>query len=190
MKQKKVYKDIIENSIAPLLLELGYTRHKNYFYYAANDLIYSYDCYIEKISKNVIHFYILAGIDSKIFNKTIRRTNHKMPSEYDNIYSTVIFNCETTERGIEKIEQDVINTLRNIENKLNGISSVKDLVDTCINENYLVHHEDLFKYLVITKDEKKLQRYLKFVKQKLNQIAERAYASYLQKVEDLKIFYK
>jgi hypothetical protein len=186
MKQKKIYKDIIENSIAPLLLELGYTRNKNYFYFAADDLIYSYDCYIEKISKNVIHFYILASVDSKMFNKTIGRINHKLPSRYDNIYSTAIFNCETLESGIEKIEQDVISTLRNKEIKLNKISTVSDLVDTCITENYLVHHEDLFKYLVITKDDKRLQRYLKFVKQRLIEISERAYTAYLQKVEDLK----
>ncbi len=60
------------------------------------------------------------------------------------------------------------------------------MVDTCIKENYLVHHEDLFKYLVITKDDKRLQRYLKFVKQRLIEISERAYTAYLQKVEDLK----
>jgi hypothetical protein len=54
------------------------------------------------------------------------------------------------------------------------------------NKNYLVHHEDLFKYLVITKDEKRLHRYLKFVMQRLNQIAEKAYATYLQKIEALK----
>lgn len=49
-----------------------------------------------------------------------------------------------------------------------------------------MHHEDLFKYLVITKDDKRLQRYLKFVKQRLIEISERAYTAYLQKVEDLK----
>jgi hypothetical protein len=59
-------------------------------------------------------------------------------------------------------------------------------VNACIKENYLVHHEDLFKYLVITKDDKRLQRYLKFVKQRLIEISERAYTAYLQKVEDLK----
>jgi hypothetical protein len=190
MKQKKIYKDIIENCIAPLLLQFGYTRQENYFYYNNGDLTYSYDCYIEKMSKNVIHFYILAGVDSKKFNKTIGRTNHKMPSGYDNIYNNAILNIESIEHSIEKMQLDIVTTLTNTENKLNCISSVTDLVDTCINENYLVHHEDLFKYLLITKDEKRLEHYLKFIKKRLIEISERAYASYLQKIEDLKIIYK
>jgi penicillin-binding protein-related factor A (putative recombinase) len=57
---------------------------------------------------------------------------------------------------------------------------------TPYNKNYLVHFDDLFKYLVITKDDKRLLRYLKFVKQRLIEISERAYTGYLQKVEDLK----
>jgi hypothetical protein len=186
MKQKKIYKDIIENCIAPLLLQFGYTRHKNYFYYSNGDLTYSYDCYVEKMQKKEFHFYIIASVDSKVFNELISRKNTELPSGYDNIYSKVIFQSENLKNETKKIEQDISIVLNKIEKKLNGIPTVTDLVDACIKENYLVHHEDLFKYLVITKDDKRLQRYLKFVKQRLIEISERAYTAYLQKVEDLK----
>jgi hypothetical protein len=150
MKQKKIYKDIIEKCIAPLLLQFGYTRHKNYFYYSNGDLTYSYDFYVEKMQKREFHFYILASIDSKILNKTINRTNNKLPSAYDNIYSKIIFQSENLKNETKKTERYIKVLLNKIENKLNSITTVSDLVDTCIKENYLVHHEDLFKYLVIT----------------------------------------
>ena len=63
---------------------------------------------------------------------------------------------------------------------------MNNLIDVCIKENYLVHHEELFKYLIITNDEKRLKHYLTFVRRKLNDIADRAYEAYLNKIEDLK----
>lgn len=186
MNEKKIFRDIIENSISPFSLQLGYTRYKNYFYYDNGEFIYSYDCYLEKMKKKEFHFYIIASVDSKTFNERINRTNTPLPKGYDNIYSKVIFQCENLNDTSKNVQKDIITILNKIEIKLDKIKKISNLVDTCVKENYLVHHEDLFKYLVITKDEKRLRYYLAFVRKRLNDIADRAYETYLNKIDDLK----
>jgi hypothetical protein len=186
MKHKKIFSNIIEECIAPFLVQIGYTRHKNYFYYKNDDMMYSYDCYLEKMSNKKFHFYIIASVDSTIFNKTINRTVEQLPSGYDNIYSKVIFESDNLKNESGQIQEKIISVLSKIENKLNTITNVENLVDVCIKENYLVHHEDLFKYLVITKDEKRLKHYLTFVRKRLNDIADRAYEAYFNKISTLK----
>lgn len=182
----KIYNQIIEECIAPFLMQIGYSRKKNYFYYKNKDLIYSYDCYLEKMSKKKFHFYIIASVDSISLNNTINKPIHKLPSGYDNIYSKVIFETDNLKDESETIRQKIILVLKKIENKLNEIITTNDLIDICIKENYLVHHEDIFKYCIITKDEKRLKQYLTFVRKRLTEISDRAYEAYLNKIEELR----
>jgi hypothetical protein len=66
------------------------------------------------------------------------------------------------------------------------ISTIEVLMNHSLEHNYLVHHEDQLRYLAMIKDEEKTTKYLAKIKEKLYQISERAYGSYVQKFEKLK----
>jgi transcriptional regulator of NAD metabolism len=69
---------------------------------------------------------------------------------------------------------------------LNRFSTLETLMDYCLEHNYLVHHEDIMRYLAIKKDDKKMKKYLLKVKEKLYKISDNAYAFYVQKSLKLK----
>jgi S-adenosylmethionine:diacylglycerol 3-amino-3-carboxypropyl transferase len=72
----------------------------------------------------------------------------------------------------------------------NQITSLETLMAYCLEHNYLVHHEDLMRYLAMQKDDEAAQKYMLKIKEKLDSIAANALRRYTEKMEQLKAEYR
>lgn len=118
-----------------------------------------------------------------------------MPKGYDNILShnfSTITGIEDDRFLIEKttdlniLEKEMLVVLRKIMAFYSAITSLDLLINHCLEHNYLVHHEDLLRYLAIKKDEKLTAFYFSKIKERLQGIADRAFESYQKRFEDFK----
>lgn len=198
MDLKKQYKQLIKNDLAKYFLAKGYTQKKQYFYKLKGDLTFSYAFHIENGNEtDNLSFNILVGVNSAIFDKTIGRKPVEFPIGYDNLLSQTTFQLFNSEQDtyfeilpnsdLVALTNQILTKLDKVELFLQKIKTSDHLVDYSLKYNHLVHHEDLFKYFIITNDEIRLKKYLKVIKRRLKFIVERTYSNYIGRVEKLKL---
>ncbi len=189
-------KEILKKNIQPILKTMGFTKKGNCFYKKNNGFIYAIYVPIDReYTENGAYFTVQFGMYSEALETMLGREIKAFPQGYDFILnSNVLTHCNTeNDRYLlesttnltvfgENMKNDVVQTLAFFDQ----ITTVETFMDYCLAHNYLVHHEDLLRYLAIKKDEEKTAFYLSKIKEKLQQIADRAYGFYAKKLEDLK----
>jgi hypothetical protein len=199
MKIELAFKSFINENISKLIKQMGYSQKGSYYYFIQDNLQFNYEVRIESKSKKSIEFIILASANSTSIDKLIGKKSKGKPKGFDNLYYRSIaninelsasnsFNYEVNSNN-KDLAKSIENYLIQAEEKLCTIVDDEALIDCCITENGLIHHESIFKYLIVTNDETRLKIYLANIKTKLYSIADKAYASYVDKLNNLKIKY-
>ncbi len=189
-------KEVLKTHIQPVLKDMGFKKKGNYFYKKNGAFIYAFYVPIDReYTENGAYFTMQFGIYSEALESLLGREIKAVPKGYDFILNgnVLTHGNKENERYLlentinladfsEKMQDDVLQILV----LFNHITTVETYMDYCLEHNYLVHYEDLMRYLAIKKDAKKDALYLSKIKEKLRQIADNAYAKYVQKFDDLK----
>jgi hypothetical protein len=193
----KILKELLKNHISPFLKTNGFKRRGNHFYGKDGDFTITFTMPIDReYTETGAIFYFTCGIYSEQLAQLLGEEVKPFPKGYDHIFNhaiQTIFPSENTifhanengENGeiVEKIKENLtlvfVSKLKNID----------DLINCCIEYNELVHHEEIMRYLAIQKDDEKMEKYLKKVKEKLQKITDNAFGFYTQKSLKLKAEY-
>jgi Domain of unknown function (DUF4304) len=192
-------KEVLKNHIQPVLKDMGFKKKGNYFYKKSDDFIYAFYVPIDReYTENGAYFTVQFGIYSEALETMLGREIQPFPKGYDFILNESVLThiCDKNDRYLlenttnldvfgKKMQDDILQILV----LFNHITTLKTLMDYCLEHNYLVHHEDLMRYLAIKNDDKKTAKYLLKIKEKLYKIADNAYAFYVQKSLKLKAEY-
>jgi Domain of unknown function (DUF4304) len=192
-------KEVLKTHIQPVLKDMGFKKKGNYFYKKSNDFIYAFYVPIDReYTENGAYFTVQFGIYSEALENMLGREIQVFPKGYDFILNDSVLThiCAENDRYLlenttnlddfgRKMQDDFLQILV----LFNHITTLKSLMDYCLKNNYLVHHEDLMRYLAIKKEDRKMKKYLSKIKEKLYCISERAHAFYVQKSLKLKAEY-
>jgi hypothetical protein len=192
-------KEVIKNDIQPVLKKMGFSKKANYFYKKKDGFIYAIWFPIDReYTENGAYFTVQFGIYSEALETMLGREIKAFPKGYDFILNVSVLThiCDENERYLlenttnmevfgKKIQDDLLQILV----LFNHITTLKTLMDYCLEHNYLVHYEDLMRYLVLKNDDEKTAKYLSKIKEKLYKISDNAYAFYVQKSLKLKAEY-
>jgi Domain of unknown function (DUF4304) len=192
-------KEVLKNHIQPVLKDMDFKKKGNYFYKKSDDFIYAFYVSIDReYTENGAYFTVQFGIYSEALETMLGREIQPFPKGYDFILNESVLThiCDKDDRYLlenttnldvfgKKMQDDILQILV----LFNHITTLKTLMDYCLEHNYLVHHEDLMRYLAIKNDDKKTAKYLLKIKEKLYKIADNAYAFYVQKSLKLKAEY-
>jgi hypothetical protein len=197
---EEILNELINIHIAPFLKTQGFKKKKHYFHKTDSDFTFSINFPVDReYTENGAFVWMICGIYSAEFERMMGREINVKPKGYDNIFShnfSIITGIGDGRFLIEKtsdldiLGKEIIAILEKIIAFYSTITSLEVLMNHCLEHNYLVHHEDLFRYLAMIKDEEKSAKYLSKIKEKLYQISERAYANYAQKLEKFKAEYE
>jgi hypothetical protein len=197
---EELLNELINIQIAPFLKSQGFKKQKHYFHKSDSDFTFSINFPVDReYTDNGAFVWMICGIYSAEFERMIGREINTKPKGYDNIFShnfSIITEVGDGRFLIEKgsdlkvLGKEIIEILEKSIAFFSTITNLDELMNHCLEHNYLVHHEDLFRYLAIKKDEEKTAKYLAKIKEKLHQISERAYSNYVQKFEQLKTEYE
>jgi hypothetical protein len=193
-------KEIIKTHIQPLLKGKNFKKKGNYFYKKNDGFIYAIYFPIDReYTENGAYFTVQFGIYSEALEVKLGREIKAFPIGYDFILNdNVLTHCgdenerylleNTTDLDIfgKKMSDDLLQILV----FFNQITSLETLMAYCLEHNYLVHHEDLMRYLAIQKDDEATQKYMLKIKEKLDSIAANALGRYAEKLEQLKAEYR
>jgi Domain of unknown function (DUF4304) len=192
-------KEVIKNDIQPVLKEMGFSKKANYFYKKKDGFIYAIWVPIDReYTENGAYFTVQFGIYSEALEMMLGREIKAFPKGYDFILNeNVLRYCgKENERyllenttNLTVFGENMLDDLLQILVFLNQTTTMKAFMDYCLEHNYLVHYEDLMRYLAIIKDDKKMKKYLSKIKEKLYKISDNAYAFYVQKSLKLKAEY-
>jgi Domain of unknown function (DUF4304) len=192
-------KELIKTHIQPFLKANGFKKKANYFYKKKEDFVYAFYFPIDReYTESGAYFSVQCGIYSEALETMLGREIQAFPKGYDFILNESVLTHirdkderylleSTTDLGVfsQKLSDDVFQILV----FFNQMTTLDALMDYCLKHNYLVHHEDLMRYLAIKKDDEKMDKYLVKIKEKLYQIADNAHAHYVQKSLKLKAEY-
>jgi Domain of unknown function (DUF4304) len=192
-------KEVIKTHIQPVLKEMGFKKKGNYFYKKSDDFMYAFYVPIDReYTENGAYFTVQFGIYSEALETMLGREIQTFPKGYDFILNESVLThiCDKDDRYLlenttnldvfgKKMQDDFIQILP----FLNRFSTLETLMDYCLEHNYLVHYEDLMRYLAMKQDDAKMENYLLKIKEKLYRISERAHAFYVQKSLKLKAEY-
>jgi Domain of unknown function (DUF4304) len=192
-------KEVIKKDIQPVLKEMGFSKKANYFYKKKGGFIYAIWFPIDReYTENGAYFSVQFGIYSEALEVLLGREIQPFPKGYDFILNESVLThiCDKNDRYLlenttnldvfgEKMQDDLLQILV----LFNHITTLKSLMDYCLEHNYLVHYEDLMRYLAIKNDDKKMKKYLSKIKKKLYNMSDKAHAFYVQKSLKLKAEY-
>jgi Domain of unknown function (DUF4304) len=192
-------KEVLKNDIQPVLKEMGFSKKANYFYKKKDGFIYAIWFPIDReYTENGAYFTVQFGIYSEALEVMLGREVKVFPKGYDFILNQNVLTLSHRqyERYLLENTTDLavfgVNMLDDVLQVLvffNHTTTLKSVMNYCLEHNDLVHHEDLMRYLAITKDDKKMKKYLSKIKEKLYKIADNAHAFYVQKSLKLKAEY-
>lgn len=184
-------KEVIKSDIQPVLKEMGFSKKANYFYKKKDGFIYAIWFPIDReYTENGAYFTAQFGIYSEALEVMLGREVKAFPTGYDFILNeNVLTLCQRQyERYLLENTTDLtvfgVNMLDDMLQVLvffNHTTTLKSVINYCLEYNGLVHHEDLMRYLAITNDDKKMKKYLSKIKEKLYRISDTAHAHYVQK---------
>jgi Domain of unknown function (DUF4304) len=193
-------KEVIKTHIQPLLKDMGFKKKGTYFYKKNEGFIYAIYVPIDReYTENGAYFTVQFGIYSEALESLLGREIKPFPKGYDFVLNGNVLTHRdkenwryllesTTDLAIfgKKMQEDVSHALV----LFNDITTLETFMDYCLEHNYLVHHEDLMRYLVRQKDEEKTQKYMLKIKEKLDNIAANALQGYTNKLEQIKAEYR
>jgi hypothetical protein len=192
-------KEVIKNDIQPVLKEMGFSKKANYFYKKKDGFVYAIWISIDReYTDDGAYFTMQFGIYSEALEVMLGREVKAFPKGYDFILNeNVLTLCHRQyERYLLENTTDlnvfVANMLDDMLQVLvffNHTTTLKSVINYCLEHNDLVHHEDLMRYLAIIKEDKKMKKYLSKIKEKLYKISDNAHAFYVQKSLKLKAEY-
>ena len=192
-------KKVVKTHIQPMLKDMGFKKKGNYFYKKEDDFMYAIYYPIDReYTENGAYFTVQFCIYSEALELMLGRAIKAFPKGYDFILNqNILVHCEgenwryllenTTNLDVfgKKMQDDVLQTLV----LLKHITTVETFIDYCLAHNYLVHHEDLLRYLAMKKEDEKTVFYLSKIKEKLQQISDNAYRAYVKKLDTFKAEY-
>jgi Domain of unknown function (DUF4304) len=192
-------KEVIKNHIQPFLKANGFKKKGIYFYKENENFVYAFYFPIDReYTENGAYFTVQCGIYSEALETMLGREIQAFPKGYDFILNECVLtqirdknerylleNTTNLDEFGKKMQDDMLQILV----FFNQITALETLMDYCLEHNYLVHHEDLMRYLAIKNDDEKTAKYLAKIKEKLYKIADNAYAHYVQKSLKLKAEY-
>jgi hypothetical protein len=191
----------IKTLLYPYLKTLGFKKRGNLFYKKEGDFTFSISIHIDKeYTEFGAFFYIGIHIYSDQFETMMGRDLKPFPKDYDNLFSTNtrdLLGLETQEVTFcikrdgenEELLLKIKEVIEKVMLVLNKIDTFDTFILHCLTHNYLVHYEDLLRYLAIKKDEKLTTFYFSKIKERLLGISDRAFASYQKRFEDFKLEY-
>jgi hypothetical protein len=192
-------KEVLKNEIQPILKEMGFTKKANYFYKKKDGLIYALWVGIDReYTENGAYFTMQFGIYSEALEVMLGREVKAFPKGYDFILNENVLAHTTRQYDRYLLENTTdladfgVKMLDDVLQALvffNHTTTLKSVMNYCLEHNYLVHHEDLMRYLAIINDDKKMKKYLSKIKEKLYKISDNAHAFYVQKSLKLKAEY-
>jgi Domain of unknown function (DUF4304) len=192
-------KEVIKNDIQPVLKEMGFSKKANYFYKKKDGFVYAIWISIDReYTDDGAYFTMQFGIYSEALEVMLGREVKAFPKGYDFILNeNVLTLCHRQyERYLLENTTDlnvfVANMLDDMLQVLvffNHTTTLKSVINYCLEHNDLVHHEDLMRYLAIIKEDKKMKKYLSKIKEKLYKISDNAHVFYVQKSLKLKAEY-
>jgi Domain of unknown function (DUF4304) len=196
---EEIFNNLIKNHVAPFLKTSGFKKQKNHFYQKKGDFTFSFSFSIDpEFTENGAYFYLFCGISSDAFEQMSGRQPKLIPKAYDNIFQHGFNEITGDENDRFLLEnssdltvsaKEIIGKIKKVMEFYATITSLEILMDHCLDRNYLVHHEDQFRYLAIISDEEKSAAYLIKIKAKLDKISENAYQFYAEKLENFKVKY-
>jgi hypothetical protein len=192
-------KEVLKNHIQPFLKTHGFKKKSSYFYKKSNDFIYAFYFPIDReYTENGAYFTVQFGVYSEALETMLGRDIQAFPKGYDFILNESVLThiCDNNDRyllenttNLDVFGKKMQDDLGQILVFFNRFSTLEILMDYCLEHNYLVHYEDLMRYLVIKQDDEKMDKYLLKIKEKLYRISDNAHAFYVQKSLKLKAEY-
>jgi Domain of unknown function (DUF4304) len=194
-----ILKEVVKTHIQPVLKQAGFKKKGNYFYKTNNGFTHGIYVPIDReYTENGAYFTVQYGIYSEALEELLGREIKTFPKGYD-----FILNSNDLTQKEDEYERYLLESTTNLDTFgkkmsddilqvlafFNQITSLEAMIDYCLEHNYLVHHEDLMRYLVMQKDEEKTKKYMLKIKEKLDKIAANALARYWEKLEQLKAEY-
>jgi Domain of unknown function (DUF4304) len=192
-------KEVIKNHIQPFLKANGFAKKGNYFYKKRDAFVFAFYVSVDReYTENGAYFGVQFGIYTEELETLLDREIQAFPKGYDFILNESVLThiFDNDERylidnttNLADFGQQMQNDFKQILVFLDRFSTLEILMDYCLEHNYLVHYEDLMRYLVIKHENEKMENYLIKIKEKLYMISERAHAFYVQKSLKLKAEY-
>lgn len=191
-------KRFIKIYLTPILKTHGFKRRGNRFYKKNDDLTFSISLHIDReYVESGAFFYITVGIYSDKFETLMKRELNRFPIGYDNLYqgnTRDLLGLETNEATFhvnrsgenDELLQRIKETVERVMLILSKIDSFDSFVLHCLQHNYLVHHEDLLRYLAAKNDDELTAFYFGKIKERLQKITDDAYVCYVQKFESFR----
>jgi hypothetical protein len=194
-----ILKEVIKTHIHSFLKANDFKKKSNYYYKKENGFIYAIWVPIDReYTENGAYFTVQFGIYSEVLEVMLGREIKAFPKGYDFILNENVLKLSHREEERyllenttdlddfgSKMQHDLLHAII----YFHMTTTVENLMDYCLEHNYLVHYEDLMRYLAIIKDDKKTANYLSKIKEKLYKISDNAYAFYVQKSLKLKAEY-
>jgi Mg2+ and Co2+ transporter CorA len=192
----EILKNILKNHLSPFLRSHGFKRRGNRFYRKNGDFTITFALAVDReYTDSGAFFFFLCGVYSDQLAQLLGEEIKQFPDGYDHIFNHSILeiNGEKEEEfhankngendeTVQKIKEYLQKTLDFVAK----LKTLDDLMDYCLENNQLVHHQEIMRYLAIVKDETRQKAYLVTIKEKLHQNADRAYSFYAAKMEEYK----
>ena len=165
---KELFDTMIRTEIQPFLKKYGYKKIKQYFYKSVNDLVFI--IHFNLSSRNgwgMTKFYVQSKIYSKEIDRIIGKSELNEPKNdephynlKDEYFPVNGYNIEE-KTDIEKMATEIKSGLENQEQFFNTIKTTNDLMGKMVMENYLHKYIEIFTYLLVKNETKKLKEYIK-----------------------------
>ena len=169
MKEK--FKQLINDTVKPLLKANGFSKKGMNFYKTKNDLIFLFNFQNSHgNSYDQTQFYINCGIYSIRIDKVLERTEIVEPKEYDCYFRSRISSITMSphdgylireETDLNNLSLAVASDLKTAISTFDNIQSTNDLTDLMISKNRLSNYKELFEYLLRTGNNQDLKRFAK-----------------------------
>jgi Domain of unknown function (DUF4304) len=195
----KILKELLKNHISPFLKTHGFKRRGNHFYRKDGDFTITFAMPIDReYTDDGAFFNFVCGIYSDQLAQLLGEEIKAFPKDYDHIFNHSIQGIFSSDNslfhankngGNEETMLEIKENLTKMFVFISKLKNVDDLINCCIEYNELVHHEEIMHYLAIQKDDERMEKYLKKVKEKLQKITDNAFGFYTQKSLKLKAEY-
>jgi Domain of unknown function (DUF4304) len=166
---QNLFNQLIKESIQPLLKMHGFKKRNLNFYQRRDDLVFVINFQKGKWnSQESVDFFINCGIYSNVLAQTIGQKLFEFPPthfcHFDKRIEAITGSKKCwfsilPETKIELITDEVIEQLQLLVRYYGAIKTNDDFINLCIEENYLFNYDEMFKYLVITKDAERIKKY-------------------------------
>jgi Domain of unknown function (DUF4304) len=166
---KEIFEEILKESLNPFLKKHGFKKRNLNFYQRRDDLVFVINFQKGKWnSHEAVDFFINCGIYSNVLAQTIGQKIFEFPPthfcHFDRRIEAITGSNKCwfsilPETKIEVITGEVIEQLKLLVRYYGAIKTNDDFINLCIEENYLFNYDEMFKYLAINKDEKRIKIY-------------------------------